>query len=48
MVDRRSIREISVLYTSNEKSNFQNDMMELYVALAKKIVHMFEKSMKNP
>ena len=48
IVDRRSIWEISVLCTSNEKSiffsrnfvrqycNLQNDMLELHVALAKK------------
>ena len=29
-------------------SNLQNDILDLHVALAKKIVHMFEKSMKNP
>ena len=27
-------------------SNLQNDILDLHVALAKKIVHMFEKSMK--
>ena len=29
-------------------SNLQNDILDLHVALAKKILHMFEKSMKNP
>ena len=29
-------------------SNLQNDILDLHVALAKKIVHMFEKSMKYP
>ena len=50
----------SVLGTSNEKFIFfqchsfrqlidlQNDILELHVALAKKIVHLFEKSMKKP
>ena len=29
------------------KNLFQNDILELHVALAKKIVYMFEKSIKN-
>ena len=46
----------TVLCTSNEKSiffpgilldNLQNDILDLHVALAKKIIHMFIKSMKN-
>ena len=59
-VDRKSIWKFSVLCTSNEKSiffpwnfvrqysNLQNDILDLHVALAKKILHMFEKSMKTP
>ena len=52
--------KFSILGASNEKSIFfqsyslwqqfkvQNDILELDVALAKKMLHTFKKSMKNP
>ena len=33
---------------AQELDNLQNDILDLHVALAKKILHMFEKSMKTP
>ena len=60
IMDRRLNMRFTVLGGSNEKSFFcpsyssgqyfklQNDILELHVALAKKMLHMFEKSMKNP
>ena len=32
---------------AQELDNLQNDILDLHVALAKKILHMFEKSMKK-